>query len=107
MGDCTDIYRYSNVTEMRNHRNSALAIVEAGTFVGASFIIAACTHAENVALAWTFFALGMIALVLYSVAYELMTKYDDRAAINAHNVAAGRCYTSIKELCVVCLSIHR
>ena len=57
---------------MRNHRNSALAIVEAGTFVGASFIIAACTHAENVALAWTFFGLGMIALVLYSVAYELM-----------------------------------
>lgn len=70
-------------------RNVALACVEAGHYIGASFIIAACIQAENVALGLVFFGIGEVCLCLWSVMYECTTKYDDRVAIEGKNVAAG------------------
>ena len=63
---------------MVDHQNIALASVEAGMYVGCSYIIAACMRSENAAFAFTFFALGLVAMLAFSYGFELLTKYDDR-----------------------------
>ena len=89
MNDLIIFHSYSNVEQMIDEHNVALACVEAGVYVGFSYIIAACIHAENVALAFTFFFLSTVIMVGFSFGYEYLTKYDDREAIQAKNVASG------------------
>jgi uncharacterized membrane protein YjfL (UPF0719 family) len=99
INDFVIFHQYNNAVELygvtdkdgkvTGAKNIALACVEAGHFIGASFIIAACIQAENIALGCVFFLIGEVCLCLWSVAYECTTKYNDRAAIQGRNVAAG------------------
>ena len=99
INDLVIFWKYNNAVELYGEtdadnnvtgtKNVALACVEAGHFVGASFIIAACIQAETVVLGIVFFGIGEVCLCIWSVAYECTTKYDDRAAIQGKNVAAG------------------
>jgi uncharacterized membrane protein YjfL (UPF0719 family) len=99
INDFVIFWKYNNAVELygvtdkdgkvTGAKNVALACVEAGHFIGAAFMIAACIQAENIALGIVFFGIGEVCLCLWSVAYECTTKYDDRAAIQGKNVAAG------------------
>lgn len=99
VNDMVLFHKYNNAVELYGEtddqgavtgkKNVALACVEAGHFVGASFMIAACIQAENIALAFVFFGIGEFCLLLWSIMYEVLTKYDDRQAIHNQNVAAG------------------
>jgi hypothetical protein len=61
----------------------------AGMYTGSGFIIAAVIQAENAVLSVIFFAVGEFFLVVYCFIYQKFTKFDDREAIEAKNVAAG------------------
>ena len=89
LNDFVFFHQYNNITELRENKNLALAVVEAGIYIGSSFVVAACTHAENVSLAVSFFLCGMAAMVAFSFGYERVTSYDDQAAIKGNNAAAG------------------
>jgi uncharacterized membrane protein YjfL (UPF0719 family) len=89
VADLVIFHKWDNVKELVERNNIALACVEAGVFVGASLVVAACTQAENLALALTMFVLGLGGMLLFSLGYEQLTSYDDRRAIQSNNVAAG------------------
>jgi uncharacterized membrane protein YjfL (UPF0719 family) len=92
VNDVAIFHAYSNAEQLARRHNVALACVEAGTYVGAGFIVSACAQAENVALAFTFFGLGLGALVGCSLLYERVTSYDDRTQLANNNAAAGLNY---------------
>lgn len=99
VNDFVVFHQYNNALELYGKtdtdgtvtgvKNVALACVEAGHFIGASFIIAACIQGENMALGIVFFLIGEACLCVWSVLFEVTTKYDDRVAIQSQNVAAG------------------
>ena len=67
VNDLLVFHQHNNADEMVDRHNIALASVEAGMYVGCSYIIAACVHAENVAMAFTFFGLGLVRAASTSV----------------------------------------
>jgi uncharacterized membrane protein YjfL (UPF0719 family) len=89
VNDVLVFHKYDNSKEMIEQHNIALAAVEAGMYIGSSFVIAACIQAETIALGLTLFGSALGLIVLFSFAYELMTKFDDRKAIMEKNVASG------------------
>ena len=71
------------------HDNRALACIEGGVYIGSGFIIAAVTQAEILPLSCLFFVLGETAIVVFSSVYQWATEWNDRAAVESKNIAAG------------------
>ena len=78
-----------NSRELMVHDNRAVACIEGGVYIGSGFIIAAVTQAETLPLSCLFFVLGETAIVVFSSVYQWATEWNDRAAVESKNIAAG------------------
>ncbi len=85
------LYKFSNVKEIIEDRNEGTGAVQLGSYIASSMIIAGAIHGEGggIITLLVFYALGQVALILFSAIHAFITPYDDHAEIEKDNVAAG------------------
>lgn len=89
------LYRFDNKLELVDNHNIAVAVVMAGTYLGSGIIIRSIIIGESIgwlldiALTLLFFTLAQFTFYLYSLLYQLVTKYDFHSEIKENNAAAG------------------
>ena len=92
--DVAILHKFNNVELMTQDDNRAVALVEAGSLIGSSFIISAAINGWDIsdppyATTIIFFVTSQIFLVLFQLIFEAVTKYDDEKEIQIGNAAAG------------------
>ena len=85
------LHRFSTEKEIIEDRNAGTGAVEFGVYVGTALVIAGSISGEGGGplTALAFFALGMVALILYSYFYQLLTSMDVHDEIERDNTAVG------------------
>jgi len=85
------LYKFSNVKEIVQDRNAGTGAVQFGSYIASGLIIAGSVHGEGGGVVTTiiFFALGQIALIIFSYIYNVITPFDIHKEIEEDNVAAG------------------
>ena len=85
------LYKFQNKVELVDDQNEGTGAVVAGSFIASGLVIAGSIHGEGGGLetAIVFFAIGQVALILFSKIYNLITPYDIHDEIEKDNVAAG------------------
>lgn len=85
------LYKFENKKELISDQNEGTGAVVAGSYIASGLIIAGGIHGEGGGFgsALVFFAIGQIALVLFSKVYNFVTPYDIHEEIEQDNVAAG------------------
>lgn len=85
------LHKFQNESELVDDQNEGTGAVIAGSFIASGLIVAGAIHGEGggIATAIAFFALGQLALILFSKVYNLITPYDIHDEIEKDNVAAG------------------
>ncbi len=93
--------QFSTTKEIVEDRNVGMGAVEFGSYIATALIVAGATFGEiapEAAFAGAltgpitmlaFFAIGQVTLILFSLFYQLITKYDIYDEIERDNVAAG------------------
>ncbi len=93
--------QFSTIKEIIEDRNVGTGAVEFGSYVATALIVAGAIFGEIPAeaafagaftgpiTALAFFVIGQITLVLFSLFYQFITKYDIYCEIEKDNVAAG------------------
>ena len=87
--------RFDNKLELVENHNIAVGTVVAGTYLGSSFIIRSIIIGESIGwvldigLTFLYFILAQLTFYLYSLLYQIITKYDFHREIKGNNVAAG------------------
>jgi uncharacterized membrane protein YjfL (UPF0719 family) len=87
--------RFDNKLELVENHNIAVGTVVAGTYLGSSFIIRSIIIGESIGwvldigLTILYFILAQLTFYLYSLLYQIITKYDFHREIKGNNVAAG------------------
>jgi uncharacterized membrane protein YjfL (UPF0719 family) len=91
------LYKFSNVKEIIEDRNSGTGAAQFGSYVASGLIIAGSVHGEGGGVLTTiaFFALGQVALVVFTYLYNLITPFDIHKEIENDNVAAGIAFGGI------------
>lgn len=92
--DTLVLTKFSTVKEIITDRNAGTGAVEFGSYIATGLIVAGAISGDSGAVsgpltAIVFFALGQFALVLFTLFYQAITKYDIHAEIERDNVAAG------------------
>ena len=82
---------FDNAKEIATDRNSGTGAVEMGSYIASGLIVAGAIHGEGggIPTALVFFALGQLALILFSRLYDWATPYSIHAEIERDNTAAG------------------
>lgn len=85
------LYKFSNVKEIIADRNIGTGAVQSGSYIASGLIVAGAIHGDGGGLltALAFFALGQIALIIFTWVYNLITPFDIHEEIENDNVAAG------------------
>ncbi|MFT7222832.1 MAG: uncharacterized membrane protein YjfL (UPF0719 family) [Cellvibrionaceae bacterium] len=85
------LYKFKNKSELVDDQNEGTGAVVAGSFIASGLIVAGAVHGEGggIVTAIAFFAVGQLALILFSKVYNLITPYDIHDEIEKDNVAAG------------------
>ena len=85
------LYKFSNVKEIIEDRNAGTGAVQGGTYIASGLIVAGAIHGEGggVPIALVFFALGQVALIIFTWVYNFITPFDIHEEIEKDNVAAG------------------
>ena len=83
--------RFSTAKEIVEDRNAGTGAVECGAYIATALVVAGAIHGEGGGplSAVVFFVLGQIVLILFTLFYQWITKYDIHAEIERDNVAAG------------------
>ena len=87
--------RFDNKLELLENRNIAVGTVVAGTYLGSGIIIRSIIIGESIGwlldigLTVLYFILAQLTFYLYSLLYQIITKYDFHHEIKENNVAAG------------------
>jgi uncharacterized membrane protein YjfL (UPF0719 family) len=87
--------RFDNKLELVENHNIAVGTVVAGTYLGSSIIIRSIIIGESIGwvldigLTFLYFILAQLTFYLYSLLYQIITKYDFHREIKGNNVAAG------------------
>lgn len=94
VNDKVILHKFSNRKEIIEFSNSAVALVMASTYLGSGLIIAGgikgCINIISLVVS---VALGLLALMIFAVIYQLVTSYDDQKELGKNkNVAAGIAY---------------
>ncbi len=89
------LYKFCNVKELIDDRNFGTGVVQAGSYIASGFIVGASLHGEGggVITALAFFLLAQLALVAYSVVYNLITSFDIHHEIEQNNASAGLAFS--------------
>ena len=85
------LYQFSTEKEIISDQNAGAGAVEFAVYVGVGLVIAGSISGEGggVPTALAFFGLGMAALMLYTLFYELTTPFSIHDEIEGDNVAVG------------------
>ncbi len=94
INDKVVLRKFSNQTEIVEHGNAAVALVMAATYIASALMIAGgirgCLGIQSMLMAFGF---GQVALVLFAVLYQLITRYDDQEELGKRqNLAAALAY---------------
>jgi uncharacterized membrane protein YjfL (UPF0719 family) len=92
--DFAILHKFNNVALMTQYDNRAVALVEAGSLIGSSFIIAAAINGWQVSdppygSAIIFFIASQLLFFVFQLIFEAMTKYDDEKEVQLGNAACG------------------
>ncbi len=97
------LFKFDTAEEIVEEQNAGSGAVEFGVYVAVSLVIAASmagtgaeqlgtvevSLGENLLRTVVFFGLGMVALILYTLFYELTTSFDIHDEIEKNNTAVG------------------
>jgi uncharacterized membrane protein YjfL (UPF0719 family) len=88
------LHKFDNIDEMMRNNNVAVALVEAGSLIGSSFIIEANINGWDYsdppyASTVIFFFATQGLMVVFQLAYEAVTVFDDEQEVQLGNGAAG------------------
>ena len=85
------LYKFDTEKEIITDQNAAAGAVEFGVYVAIGLIIAGSISGEGGGPehSLAFLGLGMLALILYTLFYELTTSYNIHEEIERDNVAVG------------------
>ena len=91
INDYVILRKFSNTKELVEDRNAGTGAVEFGTYLASGLIVAGSIYGEGggILTALAFFALGQVALILFSFVYDWITPFDLHHEIEQENVAAG------------------
>ena len=91
INDYVILRKFSNTKELVEDRNAGTGAVEFGTYLASGLIVAGSIYGEGggILTALAFFALGQLALILFSFVYDWITPFDLHHEIEQDNVAAG------------------
>lgn len=86
--------RFKVEDELIRDRNAGTGAVVFGSLIATALVIAGAVHGEGGGplTALAFFALGQVVLVLWSLVYQAISKFDLHEQIEKDNVAAGTAY---------------
>jgi len=105
------LHRFDNKLELVENQNIAVGIVIAGTYFGSGIIIRSIIIGDStgwildICLTVLYFMLAQLTFYLYSLLYQIITKYDFHHEIKENNVAAGIALSSNLVAVGVLLSI--
>ncbi len=85
------LYKFSNVKEIIEDRNSGTGAVQCGSYIASGLIVAGAIHGEGGGpeTALVFYGLGQLALILFTWVYNVFTPFDIHEEIEKDNIAAG------------------
>jgi uncharacterized membrane protein YjfL (UPF0719 family) len=85
------LHKFSTEKEIIDDQNAGVGAVEAAVYVAAGLVIAGSVAGEGGGpeTALAFAGLGLLALVLYALFYELTTSFNIQEQMEADNVAVG------------------
>jgi uncharacterized membrane protein YjfL (UPF0719 family) len=84
------LFKFSMRKEIIDDRNTGAGAVEAGGLIATALVIAGALHGEgSVLTALAFYVAGQVVLVLFGLAYQMITRYDIHKQIESDNPAAG------------------
>ena len=85
------LHRFSTEKEIIEDRNAGTGAVEFGVYVAAALVVAGSISGEGGGplTSLAFFALGMVALILYAFFYQMLTSMDVHDEIERDNTAVG------------------
>ena len=85
------LHQFKNIKELVEDKNVGTGAVQAGSYIASGLIIAGSIHGEGGGLvtATVFFALGQVALVIFSKIYDGITSFKVHDEIEQDNYAAG------------------
>lgn len=91
INDKAILNKFSNKTEILDNQNTAVGVIIGLGYLGTGLIIAgAISGSVDIRSALIMYAAAQVALVIFTKIYQLLTRYDDRAAIGEQkNLAAG------------------
>jgi len=95
LNDQLILRRFQNKIELLEKRNVAVGVVMAGSYLASAMIIRSIILGESVGwlidiiIIILYFLLAQIAFFIYSVVYQIVTKYNYHQEIEDGNVAAG------------------
>lgn len=94
VNDKVVLHKFSNQKEIIESSNTAVASVMAATYLGSGLIIAGGIRGSvNIVSMLISFTVGLAALTVFALIYQLATKYDDQKELGENkNVAAGIAY---------------
>lgn len=83
--------RFDDIKEIIEDKNVGTGAVHFGSHIASALIVAGAIHGEGggIISAIAFFALGQIALILFTKLYDVITPYDIHAEIESDNAAVG------------------
>lgn len=91
LNDKIILHKFCIKKEIIEDKNPGTGAVVFGTFIASGLIIAGSIIGEGggVVSALAFFAMGQLALIIFSKLYNLITKHDVHEEIEKDNIAAG------------------
>lgn len=91
INDKVILHKFSNQKEIVERRNSAVAVMMGMTYVGSGLIIGGSLHGgESILTVLVSFAIAQVALIIFAMIYQRLTRYDDQKELGEKmNVAAG------------------
>ncbi|MBD3421551.1 MAG: DUF350 domain-containing protein [Chitinivibrionales bacterium] len=95
LNDTLVLRKFKNVKEIIEDRNVGTGAVEFGSYVGIGFVIKSIVTGESEGLqsdiigTIIFFVAAQVAFIVFSMLYQIITKYDIHDEIEKDNAAAG------------------
>ena len=85
------LYKFSTEKEIIEEHNVGTGAVEAAVYVAVGLVIAGSVAGQGGGpeTSFAFLGLGLLTLIIYTLFYELTTKFDVHAQIESGNVAIG------------------
>lgn len=85
------LHTFSVAGAIKENHNKAAGAIQGANYIGSALVVAGAIHGEGggIVSALVFYAIGQVALLIFSRLYEWMTPYVIQQEIENDNLAAG------------------